>query len=93
MFNFVTKTPYSGKNVGALEEAAMMFGFSSEYWMTFKQAMELGLSVKGQSGTQIVRIVLKKVRDRDTGEVKKIRVPKRYTVFNLDQTSPVEEVA
>ena len=90
MQNFVTKTAYSGKNVGELEMAAMMFGYQSREWLTFKQAMELGLSVKGQSGTQIVRIVIKKIRDKATGETKKVKVPKRYTVFNMDQTKPLE---
>lgn len=86
MFNFVTKNPYSGNNALALEIAAAEAGYSSPFWMTFRQAMENGYSAKGAKGqgVQIKRIVVKKIFDEITKQEKKIKVPKRYTVFNLD---------
>ena len=86
MFNFVTKNPYSGNNALALAIAAEEAGYQSPFWMTFRQAKENGYSAKGAAGTgvQIKRIVVKKIFDEVTKQEKKIKVPKRYTVFNLD---------
>lgn len=86
MFNFFTKNEYSGSNVDTLMEA----GFESEFWMTFNQARMLGRKVlKGSTGTQIIKIVVKEIKDKETGEIKKKKVPKYYTVFNLEQTAEV----
>ena len=93
MFNFVTKTPYSGGNAIALEIAASEAEYTSPFWMTFRQAVTEGYSsagAKGQ-GVAIKRIVVKKIFDEATKKEKKIKVPKRYTVFNLDVLSKVEE--
>ena len=95
MFNFVTKTPYSGGNAIALEIAAAEAGYTSPFWMTFRQAVAEGYSVAGAKGqgVAIKRIVVKKIFDEATKKEKKIKVPKRYTVFNLDVLSKVEEAA
>ena len=90
MFNFVSKQPYSGKNAITLECAALDRGFTSDCWLTFRQAKELGLTVRGEHGEQIHRPVLKTITDKVTGELKKVKVMKVYTVFNMDQTSTIE---
>jgi antirestriction protein ArdC len=54
--------------------------------MTFKQAIELGGSVrKGSKGTRIVFFKPLTVEDRATGEEKKIPMLRTYVVFNSDQ--------
>ena len=86
--NLLSNKPYRGVNVWLL--AAQ--GYESPYWLTFKQAKQLGGSVtKGQKGTPVVfwKIIEKdEVKD---GEVKKTKVffLRYYTVFNLEQTEDV----
>ena len=91
--NFVTGNPYRGVNVFLLWGTR----FSSPFWLTFKQALELGGSVrKGEKGSQIV--FYKQLRSRkaktDGAPVTKDsskeddRVPfilTYYTVFNVEQ--------
>jgi len=51
--NFKTKQPYSGINILLLWARAEDMGFGSSYWLTFKQAQELGGTVKkGEKGTR-----------------------------------------
>jgi antirestriction protein ArdC len=92
MRNFITGVAYTGSNVLRLEEAAEENEFTSPYWLTYRQACEKNLSVRGQHGTQIIRIALKNMPDQNTGKIRKIKVKKVYTVFNLDQcsTQPLE---
>lgn len=47
--------PYSGMNVLLLWSEQKSRGFASSMWMTFKQALELGASVrKGETGSTVV---------------------------------------
>ncbi len=49
--NFRTGSPYRGANILILWSSS----FTSPYWLTYKQAQELGGNVrKGEKGTQIV---------------------------------------
>ena len=55
-------------------------------WLTFKQAKELGGSVrKGEKGTQIVFWSFPKIKDAETGEEKVVPFAKGYTVFAVEQ--------
>lgn len=84
MINFVTQQPYSGQNA----ETLVSSGFGSPFWMTFRQALSVGRVVrKGEQGTPLIRIVIKEVNEN--GKLVKKRVPKRFTVFNLEQTEEV----
>ena len=78
-------TPYRGINV-------FMLGFQpydSPYWMTFKQARELGGSVqKGQKGTPIVFWKWLKKRNAE-GKTERIPFLRYYTVFNAAQCEGV----
>lgn len=79
--NAVTGRPYNGINWLLLQCSA----FASQGWLTFKQAKELGGSVrKGEKGMQIVFWQFNKMRE-ESGEVKTVPFAKAYTVFNLDQ--------
>lgn len=89
MFNFKTKKAYSGNNVDAL----MLAGFESEYWMTYRQAQEMGYQVmKGQKGTKLIKIVEKEVINKETGKKQKKKVPVPFTVFNMEQMQKIEEM-
>lgn len=77
---------YRGINVLLLWARAMDAGFGAEYWMTFKQAKELGGMVrKGEKGTQVVYFNMIEKDDKATGESKKIPFLRNFTVFNADQ--------
>ena len=81
---------YNGINVLMLWSMAMDKGYSAPIWMTFRQAKELGGSVrKGEKGSPVVYANKLTVKDTDTttGEdiEKKIPFMKAYTVFNVEQ--------
>lgn len=90
--NAGSKRPYSGINILILWNAAASHGFSSNTWLTFRQALELGGNVRrGACGTTAV------YADRFTPEDEKRRaaesgdkpgaIPflKRFTLFNTEQ--------
>lgn len=83
--NLLSKKPYRGVNLWMLHAS----GYTSEYWLTYKQAQELGGSVrKGEKSTLVVYWKMLEV-ERD-GEKKKIPMLKYYNVFNVEQCEGVE---
>jgi antirestriction protein ArdC len=86
--NYVSNKPYNGVNALILPH----MGFSSPYWLTYKQAREQGGSVKkGEHGTPV--IFAKPIREKEEEEDSSIRgvVFRYYTVFNLTQCEGVPE--
>lgn len=80
--NGVSKNLYRGINTLLLYSE----GYASPYWVTFKQAKELGGSVKeGEKGTQVVFWKWLEVKDEESKEEKKIPLLRHYTVFNALQ--------
>jgi len=83
--NFLSRKPYRGINVWL----TAMEGFSSPFWMTFKQAQSLGANVrKGEHGTPVVYWNRLQVTDRnESGEdvEKSIPFARYFTVFNVEQ--------
>jgi antirestriction protein ArdC len=81
--------PYTGINTLMLWATAAEQGYSSRYWMTFKQATDLKANVrKGEKGTQIVYAdKFTKEEQGIDGEMKTSQIPflKCYTVFNASQ--------
>jgi len=82
--------PYSGINTFFLWAVAESRAYASPYWMTFRQALELGAHVrKGESGSFSVfySSARKTDTDRETGETteKTIRFMKWNHVFNASQ--------
>ncbi len=90
--NFKTKQAYNGMNILLLWVAAHEAGYTSPFWLTYKQAQELGGNVrKGESG---VRCIFYSQFERDnveTGETEKFPVVKTFTVFNLEQIEGIEK--
>lgn len=90
--------PYQGVNVVSLWVSAMAQGFASPYWLTFKQARDLGGNVtKGQKSTTVCYYSTfdKKTEgdagSEDEGETKRIAFLKSYAVFNAEQCENLPE--
>lgn len=88
-------TPYRGVNVLLLWCVAVSQGYSSPYWMTYKQATELGAQVrKGEKGSLVVYAdTLSKTEADENGEEQERLIPymKGYTVFNVAQIEGLPE--
>ncbi len=90
--NFVSRKQYHGINLLMLT----MNEFSSPYWLTFRQAKELGGYVKKrEQGTPIMFWKLIERTEENTAEgqeQEKTYIPclQYYTVFNLDQTEGIK---
>ena len=80
--------PYTGVNTLMLWGTATERGYQSPFWMTYKQAQELGGQVrKGQTATLVVyagKVSTEEEKDGET-EIKNIPFLKGYSVFNADQ--------
>lgn len=90
--NGLTRRSYSGINILLLWSALEERGFASHYWVTFKQCIAMGGSVrKGEKGTHVYfadRFVPQKEKaraEKDGDEANSIAFLKRYTVFNAEQ--------
>lgn len=89
--NFKSGKAYKGINVLLLA----MTGRTSPFWLTFKQAQEMGGMVrKGETGTKIVfwKISKYEKEDKTTGEKeeKTAAFCKFYSVFNADQIDGID---
>ena len=85
--NLVSKKAYRGIN--ALILAIVGSEYSSPYWLTYKQASDLGGSVrKGEKGVHITyyaKIAKKAEEGQDPKEVGSFSLLRGYVVFNTDQ--------
>ena len=93
--NLASGKPYAGINTLTLWASAMRRGFTSPYWLTYKQATEKGGQVrKGEHGTRAVffKPYESRATDPDTGEETTTDrlVMKSFTLFNLDQIDGIE---
>lgn len=86
---------YQGLNIILLWAASVDLGYTSNNWMTFKQAKELGGHViKGMKGeTVIYADKFTKTETNDKGEEIDYAIPfmKSYTVFNVEQIEGLPE--
>ena len=91
--NKITKLAYKGSNQSVLNEAKEINGFVSNEWMTFLQAKMYADKLKikkGSKGTKIFTII-DYINKNSKGRDDLFHGKKNFTVFNLDQTEPVEE--
>jgi antirestriction protein ArdC len=97
--NITTGINYRGWNIFWLNFHTMLKGYQAPFYLTYKQAQQLGGTIKkGESGTKIVywaTIELKRdaenIDEIAVDEVKQTRlVPKAHTVFNIAQTEGIE---
>jgi antirestriction protein ArdC len=92
--NYVSKKPYRGINVFLLHAMC----FESPFWLTFRQAYQLGGNVrKGEKSCPVVFLKQLKIAGKESDEEKKIPLLRIYHVFNTAQcdglkgASPVME--
>lgn len=79
-------TPYRGINILSLWATAEECQFVSPFWMTYKQALNLGGQVrKGEKSTTIVKYGTYERENDLSGEDEAIPYLKAYRVFNADQ--------
>lgn len=89
--NLVSGKPYRGINVFLLACTAMMEGFTSSSWLTYKQARERGGHVKrGEKAAPIVFWKQYNTQDKETGKDKTVPVLRLYNVFNACQCEGLE---
>ena len=98
--NAATGRRYSGVNILILWGAVIERGFSSQQWLTFRQALDLGGSVrKGEHGTTICyadRFIPKEEQERarrEGDEAAAVPFLKRFTVFNVAQCDGLPALA
>ncbi|WP_448659180.1 ArdC family protein [Sphingomonas sp. CJ99] len=96
--NALTGRAYSGVNVLILWGAVIEKGYPSQCWLTFRQALAAGGSVrKGEQGQTVVyadRFIPEAERDRSAREgddPRQIAFLKRFTVFNVAQCEGLRE--
>lgn len=88
--NAVTRRAYSGANVPLLWLASEANGYTSNRWLTYKQAQELGGNIrKGEKATMVVYASTFE-RMNDKGEKENIPFLKAYSVFALEQCDGLE---
>jgi len=90
--NATTHRCYSGINILLLWDALFQRGYDRNRWLTFKQALSVGGTVrKGEHGTTVVfadRFTPKGEQEAPSGkdgEARSIPFLKRFTVFNIAQ--------
>lgn len=83
-YNAVSKKNYSGINTLLLWAASRTYGRNS--WVTFKQAQELGGTVKkGEKASLVIFYKKLRIEDKVTKEKKDIPMLRHYYVFNTEQ--------
>jgi len=83
--NALSQRAYRGVNTLILGMEAHCRGYSSNGWLTFKQALHLGGHVrKGERSSTIVFYQLKEVSEDETQQ-RNIPVLRVFSVFNVDQ--------
>src|ERR1035437_829055 len=87
--NLVTKKAYRGINTFLLHAMS----YESAYWLTFRQAQQLGGTVrKGEKACPVVFWKQLEVEDKKTGEVEKIPLLRFFYVFNVSQCDGLKNI-
>lgn len=81
--NAASKRPYRGINTFLL---GCCSDYASPYWLTFKQAQELGGTVKkGEKSMPVVFWKWREAEDQESGKSREIPIVRYYNVFNVSQ--------
>ena len=85
--NLISKKEYRGINTFLLS----LQKYNSPYWVSYKQAQELGGNVKkGQKSTLVVFWKQVKIKDKENEESKTIPLLRYYRIFNVSQCEGFE---
>jgi antirestriction protein ArdC len=86
--NLVSKKAYRGINVFLLGCQK----YTSPYWVSYKQAQQLGGNVKkGEKGTRVVFWKINEYEKEDGEGTKVVPILRYYNVFNVDQCEGIDE--
>ena len=85
--NLLSKKPYRGVNRFLLDPAVN--GFSSPYWLSYKQAQELGGQVKSGAKSQMC-VFWTFIKDKNNPLKRPFPFLRYYNVFNLEQTEGIK---
>jgi len=86
--NLISKKPYRGINVFLL----LSMCYESPHWLTFRQAIQLGGSVKkGEKSCPVVFWKQTTIEDKESGEPQKIPLLRVYHVFNVAQCDGIQD--
>ena len=98
-YNWLTKQFYSGINILILWVRAMENGYSTNAWLTFKQAQQLGGRVrKGEKAIQCIFVKPVEVEnenpgcDTDEDGKKIILCRKAFSLFNVEQVEGLDNL-
>ncbi|HEV2693406.1 MAG TPA: zincin-like metallopeptidase domain-containing protein [Verrucomicrobiae bacterium] len=87
--NLVSKKPYRGINAFLLHS----MHYESPFWLTYRQALELGGNVrKGEKSCPVVFWKRLEIEDQTTGEMEKIPLMRFYSVFNAAQCDGLKSI-
>jgi antirestriction protein ArdC len=87
--NLVSGKAYRGINVFLLHAMC----YESPFWLTFRQAQELGGNVrKGEKACPVVFWKQLEVEDKESHEVEKIPMLRFYYVFNVAQVDGLKDI-
>ena len=87
--NLVSGKPYRGINVFLLHAMS----YESPFWLTFKQAQQLGGTVrKGEKACPVVFWKLLEIEDRESHKIEKIPMIRFYYVFNTAQCDRLKDI-
>jgi len=87
--NLVSQKPYRGINVFLL----MAMNYESPHWLTLRQANLLGGQIKpGEKSCPVVFWKPMPVKDKETGEERKIPFLRLYHVFNVAQCAGLKHL-
>ncbi len=87
--NLVTKKPYRGMNVLLLHAMS----YESPFWLTFRQAKELGGNIKkGEKACPVIFGKRQETEDEITCEKSHYTVLRLYSVFNVAQCEGLKNV-
>jgi len=87
-----TSEPYRGINALVLMAQCIRFGYTSPYFITFKQCQSMGGNLKGAKGTRIIKFGRREIEPTQPGEDSKtFAYQKYYTVFNVEQATGLPE--
>lgn len=91
-YNATTGKAYSGFNISSLMTEQILKGYTDNRWLTFKQAKDLGCSVrKGETSSQAIKVIEVKSKQKEgqkspEDEDQQVRrVPKVFNLFNAEQ--------
>ena len=87
--NLVSQKPYRGINVFLL----MAMNYESPHWITLRQANLLGGQIKpGEKSCPVVFWKPMNVKDKESGEDRKIPFLRLYHVFNVNQCQGLKNI-